>query len=732
MFRNIEQPVHWSQRLTQIALGLAIALVIARASMVQILREPQLAIPGTELLPRVAGPTSSLILDLLLCVPAMLVLLRRAIDRDYQLNFRVSPLIFGGLSILAAVSVFWSSDKFATLITAADFVAAAALFWAMSQLVRTWVDLRLVGGACFGILLVLIAQGLLYRLVDLPDNIEFWEKNKAEELARRNWEPGSFAAMRFEQMVRAGSMTGFSTSPNTYAAMVVMLGVVTAGMVIQRFYNRDEPAWAVSSIIALLITAGVLYFTYSRAALITPFIAAALLIIAPRMAGHRKGFYVLCAGVFVAGTIALVVYGLMFDSLVIQTLTYRWHYWYGAIKILEQHPLLGIGWSNFGAYYLGVRLPVASEEVKDPHNMVIRALVELGVIGGAMITAWLARLAWELVTSPPALMKTHAPRPNPHSAGVTIASICLGGILINILCSVDFVTPYAGGAWFIAMEIFKRMLFFGLLLLGYAGACLESSRRPHLDDRAAPWLSRAMIAGVAVFLVHNLIDFALFEPGALCLFAMLGGAALSVRTNYAEKPVVSRTIPIAACAIAGILWIAVLIGLVIPVANAEHYAQSGDDLVRAGQASIAAEALEDAFESLWLTNADYAYRAAVAMQYTPTPADRTRAMLEAAVRTNPMSVLYRRARAQFEIRQPMPDSRRIMEDFEAAIEMDPNDVSAHVDFADALVRLGQRQRAIEEYRTALKYDDLLEKDEPKRMPPAKIAEIEQKIRALQG
>ena len=40
-----------------------------------------------------------------------------------------------------------------------------------------------------------------------------------------------------------------------------------------------------------------------------------------------------------------------------------------------------VGLDNFGLYYLGARLPSAPEEIKDPHNVFVKFLVELGVVG---------------------------------------------------------------------------------------------------------------------------------------------------------------------------------------------------------------------------------------------------------------------------------------------------------------------------------------------------------------
>src|SRR5437867_520393 len=76
--------------LTKLAFVTMLALVIARATMVEILRDPTPVLPGTTGPPRGAGVATSLVLDLLCCVPAILILLRRAIDRTYAIRFTLA------------------------------------------------------------------------------------------------------------------------------------------------------------------------------------------------------------------------------------------------------------------------------------------------------------------------------------------------------------------------------------------------------------------------------------------------------------------------------------------------------------------------------------------------------------------------------------------------------------------------------------------------------------------
>ena len=122
-----------------------------------------------------------------------------------------------------------------------------------------------------------------------------------------------------------------------------------------------------------------------------------------------------------------------------------------------RHPVLGVGWDNFGPHYLRDRLPAASEEIRDPHDFPMRFLVELGSVGFVLMTAWLGRLWWEFTrpTAPPApgMTESETPRWGPV---LFVAGIAGAAIMINIFASIDFNQT---GSW-VFVELINRMLYF--------------------------------------------------------------------------------------------------------------------------------------------------------------------------------------------------------------------------------------------------------------------------------
>jgi len=234
-----------------------------------------------------------------------------------------------------------------------------------------------------------------------------------------------------------------------------------------------------------------------------------------------------------------------------------------------------------------------------------------------------------------------------------------------------------------------------------------------------------MVTATGIFLVHNLIDFSFFEPGPMCTFAMLSGAVLGIKSESKGRR--SNAISISAFFAITIFLIASGIAIVAPICVAESFALRGEENLHLGQTTSAAAANQDAFKSLWIPNSDYAYRAAIAMQQTNLSHEKIRAAFDAAVHADPMSIRTLRSRAEFELSQPQPDQRSVIDDYEKILALDPSGVSARIEFAYALMKLGKTADAIEQFQNALRYNDELAPDEPKRLSPHEIAVLQRQI-----
>ena len=63
-----------------------------------------------------------------------------------------------------------------------------------------------------------------------------------------------------------------------------------------------------------------------------------------------------------------------------KSLSYRGQYWVGTLRLIQESPWFGVGLGQFREHYLRVKLPEASEEIADPHNMLLDAWVNGGIV----------------------------------------------------------------------------------------------------------------------------------------------------------------------------------------------------------------------------------------------------------------------------------------------------------------------------------------------------------------
>src|SRR5690606_23542674 len=155
------------------------------------------------------------------------------------------------------------------------------ILWTTAQLVRDWGRFRLGIAIATGLLFIFIAQGIGYRAIELPELQRQWTQDvegfRTRALEERGWEADSDVARRLTQKVMAGEMLGNTASPNSLAATTVLLIVIGMGLMAHRL-AQGERLLALAPIAGVIGGIWLIYYTYSNAAYLTPFLGAALLV----------------------------------------------------------------------------------------------------------------------------------------------------------------------------------------------------------------------------------------------------------------------------------------------------------------------------------------------------------------------------------------------------------------------------------------------------------------------
>ena len=319
------------------------------------------------------------------------------------------------LIVLVAASASNAADRRPAITMAWEWGALGLLYFLARNLPRTRGESQALAGAVVATAVAVAAYGLYQVPVEFAQLRAMYLRNPDGVLRVMGIEPGTpsaesarqrllFSNEPFSTFALANSLAGFLVGPMALAFAVALENLRREGRG-SRFL-----AFGLAAVPGLVMLA-CLVLTKSRSAYVGLFVA--LLVLAWRARGALPGRVLVGAGVGLVVLVgALVTAGVATKQLDVQVLTestkslrYRWEYWVGAWGVItdapsafaapgleagpfggEAEPLgrssgtfwSGVGPANFAMPYLRHKLPEASEEVKDPHNLVLEVWTTAG------------------------------------------------------------------------------------------------------------------------------------------------------------------------------------------------------------------------------------------------------------------------------------------------------------------------------------------------------------------
>ncbi len=206
----------------------------------------------------------------------------------------------------------------------------------------------------------------------------------------------------FFQRLTSSEPYGFCALANTFAAVLLVLLILSLFVWPEVTRQRTMWSWPDLSrpftwilLAAWMLGGWTLLLTKSRTAVLALAVTMLLLAVRPlvsqwKAVGNLRVSSRSWLWIFGAGTGAIVLLvGLVawrggLDLEVIteapKSLRYRLEYWVATLQMLADHPWFGVGPGNFRSVYLSYKLPSSSEEIADPHNMVLEAWSSGGVL----------------------------------------------------------------------------------------------------------------------------------------------------------------------------------------------------------------------------------------------------------------------------------------------------------------------------------------------------------------
>jgi O-antigen ligase len=358
--------------------------------------------------------------------------------------------------------------------------------------------------------------------------------------------------------------------------------------------------------IPVTVIFNVLIITESKGAIIGLFFAGFLLAVFIRFRAwlkvHRKAILELCIFIVVASGFTIAWYGLKHNRLPGgNSMLVRWQYWHATAEMIAHHPLTGVGPGNFTAFYSRYKPAAALESISDPHNFLLSILSQYGPLGLVGFLIVMVLPLWKIIF-PGASVSSEVIREQPLVFKTNVITTIIV-VWVGLLLAQIFIGP-AAGSGNIAVPIYIATRFFVPSFVIFTIALLLFRDQFAVDGRAKRNVGKASITTAVIFcallgvVLHNLTDFAIFEPGVNTTFWTM--LACLVAADSFTKP--KREIVLTPAPVMKILSIilAIILGgtflnyALVPVAASTAKIEQANDFISAGRFDQAHRDLDDA------------------------------------------------------------------------------------------------------------------------------------------
>jgi len=371
-------------------------------------------------------------------------------------------------------------------------------------------------------------------------------------LGVRGIEPNTLNAFLFDHRVHSAGASGFFVTRNSAGSFGLLASFAAVALLIDQLRNRKAGSGSLP-ILGCGIAAAVIIFslimTKSKGAFMGMFFAVPLFIIYVRfenwLRAHRRALFICCLLLSAFAILAVAIYGLSLGRLPGgSSMLVRWQYWRASAAMYADHALTGVGPGAFSDYYTHYKPAAALETVTDPHNFPLSILTQYGPIGLAGFLAMILLPLWKVLSR----------RSTETSANV---EACGGGfgkpaVVFALIISAAMLIvrpimfPLPEGASSEEREAGILILYLMPVFVFLVGLLLVAiGQRPAKKERPSV-ISAALFAAVIGLLVHNLIDFAIFEPGVFTTFWAILACLIATHCNAdsASRTVRGGTTPV--------------------------------------------------------------------------------------------------------------------------------------------------------------------------------------------
>jgi O-antigen ligase len=309
-------------------------------------------------------------------------------------------LAVAGAAMASAIGA--ASYKYPAWLIASEWLTFLIVFILVRQLARTEGDSRRVLAALLGSAVSLSAYGLYQRTVDLPGQQKSFENPQVlvQALAREGIyvDVNDPVLEHWKNRVQANTVFATFAHPNSFASFLALL---LPAAVMWTLVGRQRLGWSLKTLLGALcavLIAFATWLTNSRGAILASaaVVGATIAMQSPLWWTKKRRLAGVAAGV--VAVIMLAMFVSRTDPLKEEasgTLQKRLDYWSATVRMIRDHPWLGVGPGHFGRFYPRYMKETAYQKIKDPHNFALEMWATCGVVALIALLIAMAAFFWK-------------------------------------------------------------------------------------------------------------------------------------------------------------------------------------------------------------------------------------------------------------------------------------------------------------------------------------------------
>ncbi len=660
-------------------------------------------------------------------------------------SFKMSSSILGLVFLIAGIIIatLYAANKRFAISAAVTLLAPILMAIMLTCLLdsHTKIKILLITLASLGI--VAFIQSANQFFIENNDLIRQYQDDPDAMLEQLGIQKNSFNHILLEHRLYSKDVRSFFTTGNSAGSFAILTSFAAIALLAEinrKSFPKLSGNRALAAMLLALILLG-LSLSHSKGA-ITAFIFAVIIFFFLRHSRRPKLFKNIILAACLVGVLALAYasaqYGLRTGRLPGgNSMLVRWQYWDASVKMFLDNHIIGVGGGNFSSYYPQYKTPSAPETVSDPHCFVLSILTQYGPLALLGFLIVILVPLWRNSLDDNINLKTTQAR-----NFINLAAFCAVVTALVLIVLRPFTLPHADAPTFDEKIYVLFSLYaapaaaFAVGVALYAKTMQTSPQEYNLQNTHIT--SIALSCGILGFIIHNLIDFAIFEPGILtAFFASLAClVALNAKPQNQQISVTPSPLWLKTAAVIGALFIgfAYFNYVLIPVVKSTSNVAKAYLPVVLGQGQLAHNFLDNATIDDPLSSDAPAkngnlyiqefYRSDVQKEQLFNNAEQA---LFIAAERNPrdhkifdsLSELYS-IYARFKPEQNEELLNKALDSASIAVELYPGDAELHFKLARIADDLGRTDLALKNYKAAVQIEDDFRKQFKLMYPGRKV------------